>query len=450
MLIKKSIVIVPALVLLISITAIFNIVFVSNMHPTPVTTYSRNKLAVDEHDVASCDGRVDQQQLHKHTEAKGIICPIFRDEEGFLSEFIAYYQLHGMDHIRLYDDGSKDNGLQEVQPWIKSGFVSVESNISGLFQDALAAEEVSETWEWYTKVIEHGERIAMQFFAHNHCQEFAIANGFDYMFTLDIDEYMIPHKPGVTVMDAVAEHSQNSTDMVFAAPRVNFASTPHTVEPIDLLTIEAYTFRMAVYGQLNYFHKIQPKLYFYLKRPVDNSYKAFIQNCCDIHSCLLNCSANQPSEVLQYMNNVHNMSKTSTLPLPVSIFHYARSLEKYDLKMRTWATYNTMNYSLTEFLDRNLGRTPDVRASTRYACAVRDILRTMTKENVFLRRGDFWYRNVEFNRSLLDSEKVAFGNMKKTNITDFTNVTSLRFSALVDGSKKRAVNDGKKKKKHLH
>ena len=33
--------------------------------------------------------------ITKQTTKKAMLCPMFRDEEGFLSEWIAYYQLHG-------------------------------------------------------------------------------------------------------------------------------------------------------------------------------------------------------------------------------------------------------------------------------------------------------------------------------------------------------------------
>ena len=65
------------------------------------------------------------EKISKKTTARAILCPMFRDEEGFLSEWVAYYQMHGFDHIMLFDDGSTDRSLDEVQPWITTGFVSV-------------------------------------------------------------------------------------------------------------------------------------------------------------------------------------------------------------------------------------------------------------------------------------------------------------------------------------
>jgi hypothetical protein len=68
--------------------------------------------------------------IEKKTKAKAIVCPMFKDEEGFLSEWVAYYQMHGFEHVYLYNDGSTDNSLVELKPWMDSGFVTVRSNFT--------------------------------------------------------------------------------------------------------------------------------------------------------------------------------------------------------------------------------------------------------------------------------------------------------------------------------
>jgi hypothetical protein len=118
--------------------------------------------------------------ITKQTEEKGLVCPMFRDEEGFLAEFVvgialvicvcvcvylcvgklqgfmiaplfsinhhsyhriiylmvvqAYYQMHGIDHILLFDHGSSDSSHQELQPWVKSGYVTILTNISEIME----------------------------------------------------------------------------------------------------------------------------------------------------------------------------------------------------------------------------------------------------------------------------------------------------------------------------
>ena len=40
--------------------------------------------------------------ITKQTTKKAMLCPMFRDEEGFLSEWIAYYQMHGRNYRLFY------------------------------------------------------------------------------------------------------------------------------------------------------------------------------------------------------------------------------------------------------------------------------------------------------------------------------------------------------------
>jgi hypothetical protein len=58
----------------------------------------------------------DNKIVKKNPNLKGILCPMFRDEEGFLTEWIAFYQLMGFNHIMFFDDGSTDKSLEELQP----------------------------------------------------------------------------------------------------------------------------------------------------------------------------------------------------------------------------------------------------------------------------------------------------------------------------------------------
>ena len=137
--------------------------------------------------------RGDFTRIQKKTTKKAAVCPMIKDEEGFLSEWVAYYQMHGFDHVFLYNDNSIDKGLVELQPWIDSGFVTVKSNFTSIianinpgflkqpFKKAMATKALLET----------------------DCKLEAIKMGYDYQFSLDLDEYLIPDLPGVTVVDEV-------------------------------------------------------------------------------------------------------------------------------------------------------------------------------------------------------------------------------------------------------
>lgn len=107
------------------------LVVIHSVNAKPKSTENHRESPLYQH-LPDCSAKEEYTVIQKETKAKGIICPMFKDEEGFLSEFVAYYQMHGIDHIRFYDHDSTDHSLDELQPWIKSGFVSVESNFSHL------------------------------------------------------------------------------------------------------------------------------------------------------------------------------------------------------------------------------------------------------------------------------------------------------------------------------
>lgn len=54
------------------------------------------------------------------------ICAIFKDEAPYLSEWIEFHRLVGVERFFLYDNGSGDGGREVVEPWVRRGIVSVE------------------------------------------------------------------------------------------------------------------------------------------------------------------------------------------------------------------------------------------------------------------------------------------------------------------------------------
>ncbi len=53
------------------------------------------------------------------------VCSIFKDEAPYLKEWIEYHKLVGVQHFRLYNNDSTDNFLEVLEPYIKSGEVTV-------------------------------------------------------------------------------------------------------------------------------------------------------------------------------------------------------------------------------------------------------------------------------------------------------------------------------------
>lgn len=53
------------------------------------------------------------------------VCTVFKNEAPYLKEWIEYHKLLGVQHFRLYNDGSTDNYLDVLSPYIASGDVNL-------------------------------------------------------------------------------------------------------------------------------------------------------------------------------------------------------------------------------------------------------------------------------------------------------------------------------------
>lgn len=132
-------------------------------------------------------------RIVKKTKKKAAVCPMIRDEEGFLSEWVAYYQMHGFDHVFLYNDASIDNGLAELKPWIDSGFVTVRSNFTALNLN-LRSEFTKNAFK---------SAMTTKALLETDCKLEAIKMGYDFQMSLDLDEWVMPLLPGVSIVDEV-------------------------------------------------------------------------------------------------------------------------------------------------------------------------------------------------------------------------------------------------------
>lgn len=353
------------------------------------------------------------KRVTKKTKAKGIVCPMFRDEEGFLSEWVAYYQMHGFDHVMLFDDGSVDNSLAEVQPWIKTGFVSVRSNWTA---DSLRLSHLHRKNEFKAA-------MATKALLERECKLQAIEWGYDIHVSLDVDEYVIPKDPELTVMDELVNFFNKTGRSVYCIEKLNFQSTPHLLEPVNLLTIEAYQTRMRDVARMSYYTTVASKCAYVLNGPKFSNISAqFIATCCHFHGCQGHdfidkdrfCKDNFNSEAYKLMGKGMPWYQIAVAN------HYSRSLEKYALKQKTWKTATgeskagedsaqaAKSYDIPKFLSRNLGWMHD-NTALRYSCQLREVLQNMTRNGTtvepYMRPGTFWYRNAEFGRLVSDPDK---------------------------------------------
>ena len=143
-----------------------------------------------------------------------------------------------------------------------------------------------------------------------------------------------------------------------------------------------------------------------------DAHRKFVIYCCDFHSCPLYsvhakgdafCRSKAAANVSYDIRSYKNPKTFRQIDWNVvSIHHYARSLEKYELKQQTWETaqgHDGSAYSLTNYMSRAVGWTLD-RSALRHSCQLRERLAQATGEAVYFRPGAMWARNVEFGRNL--------------------------------------------------
>ena len=92
--------------------------------------------------------------------------------------------------------------------------------------------------------------------AEVECKNYATANGYEIFASLDMDEYLMPSNNKQLVIDELENWFNTTTRGVMMIPKLQFPPTPHILEPINLLTIEAYQTRMKAEGKMNYYTSV--------------------------------------------------------------------------------------------------------------------------------------------------------------------------------------------------
>ena len=349
-----------------------------------------------------CDKVSKTDYIKKNTNIKGIVCPMIKDEEGFLSEWVAFYEVQGFDQVIFYDNNSTSS-FKELAPWVKSGFVQIRR----------------EWWIGADNSIKHvplhkghknkyHDMMRIKMLAEQDCKTTAVEMGIQIFVSLDMDEYLMPSGNTMTVMDELVGWFDQTTRGVAILNKFQFPPTPHILEPIHLLTIEAYQTRYPIEDKMNYYTSVARKVALRLSGMPDyntNTTKMII-NCCDFHGCG-NYKFHKECPDLIYAETGNILGKHRKWMNPPHIHHYARSLEKYILKQQTWETASaeaSEGYSIYNFLDRISGWEFDDTAVF-WGCQVRAKLKERTLEDNYIRPGGSWYRNPEYGRTVEDPKK---------------------------------------------
>lgn len=119
---------------------------------------------------------------------------------------------------------------------------------------------------------------------------------------------------------------------------LSLQATPHTLEPIDLLTVEAYQVRMRQENQMTYFKNVSSKVALRLNDPsFQDIQRDYMIHCCNPFQCGLSkktrCRDVMRSGVAPSLHGIFQPEDTlREFPSPIVIFHYTRSLERFELQ----------------------------------------------------------------------------------------------------------------------
>ena len=87
----------------------------------------------------------------------------------------------------------------------------------------------------------------------------------DYFVSLDLDEYLMPSQGMNSIVDTLETYFDITRLNVLRLNKFNFQSTPHILEPVNLLTLEAYQTRMSMERKMTYFKSVGKKVAMQLK-----------------------------------------------------------------------------------------------------------------------------------------------------------------------------------------
>jgi len=94
----------------------------------------------------------------------------------------------------------------------------------------------------------------------------------------------MPVQEGVTIMDTIFQASEINQRSIYYIDKLNFQQAPHNIEPIELLTIEAYQVRNEVPSKMTYFKSVKNKVALRLNHHTfSDVHRHFVVNCCDFH-----------------------------------------------------------------------------------------------------------------------------------------------------------------------
>ncbi len=157
------------------------------------------------------------------------VVAIFRDEASYLAEWIEFHLVVGVTHLVFYDNGSTDDSLAVLEPYVRRGLVTVIP------------------WRAFARDV-NVQRLAYAHAVANFASQAA------WMAFIDVDEFLFSEKRR-SLPDALGAYADAGALYV---PRYEFGPSGCKKRPAGLVT-ESYTHR-ATWGEPTVKSIVRPHL----------------------------------------------------------------------------------------------------------------------------------------------------------------------------------------------
>jgi len=259
------------------------------------------------------------------------LCTIIRNEAKFLDEWIAFHWAQGVGKFIIYDDGSTDHPSDILDKYVRKGivdyyYVDTTDELSG-------TEELQ--WEKMNECL-------------GHLYSISEAQRLHYASFLDLDEYIFPSASTTTLSNLFQDQYGDETCLL--VPRTYYGTSMRHKSVEGGLMMANYVMRspLAEDG----FPKVVLNLYPRQGKPVETLFS--------VHA----------------ITGGEGIRPCKEPALEVRINHYVRSLDHYDLKVKTH--YREMSRydrdPLDLFWERDRNDEYDDAALERYGCQVMALL----------------------------------------------------------------------------
>ena len=128
------------------------------------------------------------------------VCALFKNEADHLKEWIEYHKIVGVEHFYLYDNGSTDEYMKVLKPYIKEKVVTLVR-----WPDLVKKEEGKKLTDWV---------LSTQIPAYENAIVFHAKRRAKWLVFLDVEEFIVPEKED-SILKILKKHYSEAALAIF-------------------------------------------------------------------------------------------------------------------------------------------------------------------------------------------------------------------------------------------